>query len=149
MEHVRQAEQKDYKAINALAEGLGYESVDDQIALSRLIILLKSENDQVWVYERDKELVGWIHTFIAFRLASKAFLEIGGLVVNAKHRRSGIGSKLVHFVIDDADKKGLQVRVRCNISREGTLNFYKSLGFQSLKSQNILEIESKPYPRNV
>ncbi len=39
--------------------------------------------------DKDKNVIGWIHVFIAVRIESETFAEIGGLVVNENIRGYG------------------------------------------------------------
>ncbi|MCF2909841.1 GNAT family N-acetyltransferase [Pseudoalteromonas sp. DL2-H2.2] len=133
---IRKAELTDSEQINKLSVYLGYEIVADDIALKRLSRLLRSDNDNVYVAEIEGEIVGWLHSFKAYRLASDGFNEIGGMVVEPTRRNLGIGKKLVAHALEVDSGKW---RVRCNINRAQTHEFYKKSGFKSTKSQHIFE----------
>jgi len=114
MEIIRRARLNDAKSINLLSLHMGYGRTSDDIAIERLKCLLNSVNDCVWVFEDESRLIGWIHVFKAYRVASSAFNEIGGLVVDSKFRKKGIGRKLVEFIAKESQAQGSKLRVRFN-----------------------------------
>jgi N-acetylglutamate synthase-like GNAT family acetyltransferase len=139
MSNIRLAKLDDCGSINQLSRLFGYPQTGDEVARDRLNVLLDSDADQVWVFEKEKQILGWIHVFIAHRLASAEFAEIGGLVVNTEHRRTGIGRCLVVAAQEWAAQLELRLRVRCNSKREETHHFYKALGFSEMKLQIVFE----------
>ena len=95
----------------------------------------------VFVYVMGDRLIGWLHIFSIIRLSSKPFAEIAAMVVDQGQRRQGAGSALLQAAQGWAMEKGLEkIRVRANQSREETLLFYKALGFDDVKSQNVMDI---------
>jgi len=140
MSKIRNATLNDATSINDLSLHLGYESVSSEIAVERLKCLLKSTNDEVWVFEESDIILGWIHVFKAHRVASCAFNEIGGLVVEPKSRGLGIGRQLVEFVAEKSKNKNIELRVRCNSQREGTHLFYEKSGFKKSKVQSVFQL---------
>jgi N-acetylglutamate synthase-like GNAT family acetyltransferase len=136
---IRTATLKDAKSINSLSLHLGYESMPFDIACERLRFLLESVTDEVWVFEESSIILGWIHVFKANRVASLSFNEIGGLVVDPKARKQGIGRKLVEFAAKRAKDKNIELRVRCNSQREETHQFYTKAGFTSTKAQHVFK----------
>jgi N-acetylglutamate synthase-like GNAT family acetyltransferase len=137
---IRTATLKDAKSINSLSLHLGYESTPHDIAEERLQCLLESANDEVWVFEESSIILGWIHVFKAYRVASSSFNEIGGLVVNPKVRKKGIGRKLVEFAAKQATNQSIELRVRCNSQREETHQFYIKAGFTNSKAQYVFKM---------
>lgn len=137
MPTLRTATLTDATAINAVSVHLGYAPLSDTAARAQLDALITSDDHSVFVAEIENTVVGWIHLFRAHRLASPAFHEIGGLVVDPTHRRQGIGQALVRHAC--ATTPGT-VRVRCRDDREGTHRFYESLGFTATKSQRVFEL---------
>jgi len=134
---VRFAELSDAESIHRLSTQLGYEPTCSKTSESRLQALLLSETDFVWVYERENELLGWLHAFVAQRLASAAFVELGGLIVDQAARRVGVGRTLVQAASGEAKKLDMTLRVRCNAKRTETHQFYRELGFDELKQQRV------------
>jgi predicted N-acetyltransferase YhbS len=134
---IRPADTHDSTEIAKLSGELGYPSrVEDLI--NRLNLILQKDDHMVLAAEVDGKVVGWVHVFVAFRVESPAFSEIGGLVVTHTERGKGIGKSLVVAAANWAHKRGVgKIRVRCNLVRGDTHAFYLHLGFQKLKTQEV------------
>lgn len=137
---IREASIEDADQINLVSAHLGYEKSSKEEAKRRLMEIMESRADYVWVYEADDKIVGWLHLFISVRLASGRFAEIGGLVVDRSCRRSGIGRTLVQQAVQWSKSNNLPLRVRCNAAREDANKFYESLGFECEKTQKVHQI---------
>tara|TARA_Y100001960_G_C14199168_1_gene598720 strand:- start:41 stop:460 length:420 start_codon:yes stop_codon:yes gene_type:complete len=124
----------DAEEINSVSTHLGYQRLSENQASEKLLSLLNSEADQIFVAELKGKIIGWIHLFYARRLASNDFYEIGGLVVNPEYRGQGIGKNLVKFATSQVTE---EVRVRCNETRLESHLFYEQQGFKSTKSQRV------------
>ena len=133
---VRLAVEADADAIHDLSQYLGYAETSQTQATEKLLNIMKSDEDEVYVSEIDGQIVGWLHVFYARRLASADFYEIGGLLVHPEFRGQGIGRHLVENSLENYKGK---VRVRCNETRIDAHNFYKSIGFNSAKVQHVFE----------
>ena len=107
--------------------------------LDRLAWVLNSERTTLSSsHEKDGRVVGWLHAFVALRIESSAFAEIGGLVVAQSERGRGLGQQLVQAAAAWARRKGLQnIRVRSNVVRKETHAFYLHLGFAQSKAQMV------------
>ena len=136
---IRQAYPDDSKAINRLSRSLGYTENSDSLARLWLNQILSSDNEKVWVFEKDARIIGWIHAFRAHRVASAPFVEIGGMAVDPDNRRRGVGGRLIEQTMQWARKQKLSLRVRCNTEREATHEFYEAVGFTKVKSQYVYE----------
>lgn len=139
---IRTAKLEDSDSINALSEDLGYPGTPPDEARARLNHLLESATDDVCLFEESGKVLGWIHTFIAYRVASPAFYEIGGLVVGPDARNRGIGRKLVEFAGKQSRSNNLELRVRCNSKRLDTHKFYEKTGFIESKTQCVFKLNS-------
>ena len=139
MTTVREASIGDADGISQVSSCLGYTQSSTEESKKRLEEVLASDTDIVWIYQDGTKIKGWIHLFVALRLPSEKFAEIGGLVVDQSHQRSGIGRKLVETAIKWSEQNNLSLRVRCNSEREGAHKFYKSLGFKVQKTQIVHE----------
>jgi N-acetylglutamate synthase-like GNAT family acetyltransferase len=137
---LRKAALADSLAINSLSEPLGYAPASNAEFVERLERLLQSETDQIWVCVKAEKVVGWMHIFLAHRLASASFVEIGGIVVDIGHRQQGAGKMLLKQVEDWAAVNNCKLRVRSNSAREEAQKFYLSMGFKQIKSQNVFEL---------
>jgi len=102
--------------------------------------IINSTVDYLMVYEDEGIIKGWIHFFVANRVASESFVEIGGLVVNPNTRREGVGRSLVEYTKKWSITNHYSIRVRCNSKREESHVFYESLGFSNKKTQFIFQI---------
>ncbi len=136
---IRAAKPDDYQAINHLSKQLDYSMVADRVAKEWLVKLIQSKQHQVWVFDGSSHILGWIHVFIAYRLASEPFAEIGGIAINPEHQRDGIGTRLLNHSQQWALANHLTLRVRCNATRQNTLQFYHSAGLAQIKTQQVLE----------
>ena len=137
MEHtIRQAVESDAKSINEISRHLGYAKLTDAEATEKLRQLIHSTTDEVYLAESKGVVVGWLHLFLARRLASANFYEIGGLVVTPEFRGRGIGRELVNHVSEIHAGK---IRVRCNEQRLESHQFYEAIGFSDTKLQRIFE----------
>ena len=146
MEHVfiRKAELDDAPMIADLSNQLGYQSTVEQ-AENRLTTILNSEDHAVLlVCLSDGEVVGWIHTFLSFRVESDCFAEIGGLVVLSLYQNSGFGKKLIAAAEEWTIQKGInKLRVRSRCDRSDALAFYKQQGFSKTKLQQVFDKDLK------
>lgn len=138
MQRIREAALTDATAINSLSTELGYLSTPDNIAENRLANILSSNSDKVWVFEIDSEIKGWLHAFLTARVASEAFIEIGGLAVDPLSRRQGVGRKLVVQAQLWAQEQNTNLRVRCSSVRENSHVLMKRLVFQRLRNNMSL-----------
>ena len=140
MPEIRKARLDDSDALHRLSAVLGYADSGAPAARARLEAILENSDERVWVFEDTTGIHGWIHVFTARRLASPAFAEIGGLVVDDARRREGIGRQLVARAQRWAGRRDLTLRVRCNATRDEANRFYADLGFACCKTQKIHEI---------
>ncbi|KZN13926.1 GNAT family N-acetyltransferase [Marinomonas sp. TW1] len=140
MSNIRIATLADSKSINSLSFYLGYGSTPQEVADERLRCVLQSSSDNVWVFEESDSILGWLHVFKAYRVASGMFYEIGGLVVAPDARKKGIGRKLVEFAAKESEAENIELRVRCNSQRKDAHEFYKRLGFSASKTQSVFKM---------
>lgn len=137
-----------------LASQLGY-PVSGETMCGRLESLLASPANVVLVAEsEDGGLVGWIHGVLSQFLESDRRVEIGGLVVDERCHRRGIGRELVRRVEAWAVEHGvMQALVRCQTRRAEAHTFYGSLGYIQAKTQIVfrkslsLQPKASPEPK--
>jgi predicted N-acetyltransferase YhbS len=145
---VRPAEAKDVKALASLAGQLGYPMQTSEVE-RQFSLLAKEEGHAVFVAELPGHgIVGWIQMMPRQILYSPGLTEIGGLVVDAEHRRKGVGRALIHAGEQWAKEQGYsRIVVRSNAVRKEAHDFYPSLGYDSVKTQKVYRKELKGQQR--
>jgi len=136
---IRSAIESDATGVNNISKYLGYSELSDIEAKHKLLQLLHSNDNEVFVVEVNGRVIAWLHLFLARRLASEDFFEIGGLVVDPDYRRQGLAGALLRYVENRHNGK---LRVRCNETRRETHQFYEACGFNNTKAQRIFEIRA-------
>jgi GNAT superfamily N-acetyltransferase len=136
---IRTAEKHDLSELTALCEELGYPSQIQDVK-KRLAKIQDSHFDIILVAVENGIVIGWIHVFIALRLESDHFAEIGGLVVSSEQRGRGVGKILVSEAEKWAKENGsATIRVRSRTSRKKSREFYEREGYIVIKEQNVFE----------
>lgn len=126
----------DVPMVAGLSGQLGYPASPDQVARRFERILPKQDHVLVIAEDLGRAVLGWVHAYAVLSLESEPYAEIGGLVVDHRHRRRGIGRALVAEVERWARGQGLnRMRVRSNVTREEAHRFYPGIGFDLLKTQ--------------
>ena len=142
----RRARATDSEVMRSLAAQLGYEVSRSQ-ASQRLDALLGDDSHLVLVAEGSDGVVGWIHLLPRPLLMASGIAEIGGLVVDQRHRRGGIGLALVHAAEQWAGEHGYAgILVKSNAAREESHAFYVGAGYERTKTQEVYKKELKSLP---
>ncbi|HAQ37834.1 MAG TPA: GNAT family N-acetyltransferase [Saprospirales bacterium] len=137
--YIRNAEQKDYVAISALSEQLGYKTPHVAV-LKRLKEILKNPEHCVLVAVDHDQIIGWVHGIYSLRIESEIFVEITGLIVDQDHRNKGTGKKLVEHVQNWAKLQNCKLlRARTNTLRAESHPFYEKLNFTLNKEQKVYD----------
>lgn len=139
---IRRAAEQDAPALAHLCAQLGYPT-DQDVLTPRLAAILGRPDQAVFVAAAPSgEVIGWLHVLTTQYLESEAFAEIGGIVVDERQRRGGAGRALMQAAEAWAVVQGMQsVRLRSNVIREKAHLFYRSIGYQQVKSQYTFEKE--------
>ena len=119
-----------------LMNTLGY-SVDSDTTLETRIAAIRAQDGDVFVAERDGQVVGCINTIIDIRLAEGITGEIVSLVVAEGERGMGIGKGLIKVAEEWLDGRCDQIRIRANAKRANSHQFYERLGYNQIKQQKI------------
>jgi predicted N-acetyltransferase YhbS len=145
---IRRAGTKDSAALASLAGQLGYPMRRSEVE-TQLSSMAKEEGHAVFAAELPGHgIVGWIQMMPRQLLYSPGLTEIGGLVVDAEHRRKGVGRALIHAGEQWAKGQGYsRIVVRSNALRKEAHDFYPSLGYDSVKTQKVYRKELKSQQR--
>jgi GNAT superfamily N-acetyltransferase len=135
---IRKALTHDTKEIARLCGQLGY-SDDEAVVRERLKAIDSDPKHAVFVAESDsKSIAGWIHVLPRFLLISRPVAEIGGVVVDERQRRKGIGRALMSHAEKWAKENGYEgIIVRSDSRRQESHKFYPDIGYDLLKEQKV------------
>lgn len=135
---IRAAGGTDAAAVAALCRELGYPSTTEQV-LSRLG-LLEDHERTILVAQAGDDVAGFIDVHVQRVVESEPYGEVGGLVVGATYRRTGVGAALFEAAADWSREKGLRrVVIRVGSERRGAHEFYPAVGCRVLKDQRVYE----------
>lgn len=133
---VRRAIAADAGRLAELSGTLGYPVSAADLG-PRLERAVARPEDLVLVALVDSEVIGWIHATENEPLETGCRCEIMGLIVDPRHRKHGVGRRLVSAVEQWAAKRGLhQVTARSNVTRLESHTFYERLGYSRVKTQH-------------
>lgn len=139
---IREASAEDALSIKDLSAQFGYELTAEETA-NNIQAIQNTPGSIIFIAVLDdKHIVGWVQVVICARLESGTFCEIAGIVVDEQYRGKGIGKQLVQQSIEWTRQKHIsKLRVRTNIQRIKTHEFYSSIGFQPVKQQTVFELK--------
>lgn len=136
----RPALMSDQDEIARLSAQLGY-PVSQGAMVAGLRQILQHPDHRIITLQYGEATAGWIHGIYSFRISSDPFVEIVGLVVDAQHRRMGMGKRLVEEIVQWAKTKNCsRVRVKCQIVRKDAHKFYSGLAFEEIKQQMVYDL---------
>ena len=141
---IREAKFADAKELARLSLQHGYE-VSEGNVLKHLEKIQSYEDHAVYVGEvNSDELVGWVHVHGRYMIGVHPFAEIGGLVVDEQHRRKGYGEQLMRKCEEWAKVMGFEeVRLRSGGQRKGAHEFYRRIGYENVKWQEVFSLKLK------
>lgn len=132
--------EKEAQEIHLLSNQLGYEN-DITLLFNRLKQILSLKDHAVFVAQLDGKIVGWLHCLVCLRVESPLFVEVAGLVVDERVRGQQIGKKLIEASKHWSRHQDIAImRIRCNVLRTESHQFYQALGFFSNKEQKVFEM---------
>ncbi len=131
----RKYQDDDLETMQRLMIELGY-SVE-LAELSNNIREIYKKGSEIFVAEKNGEVVGSVCVMIDARLAEGVYAEIVSLIVSEKAQGKGIGKKLVNEAEVWAGERVNKIRVRANEIRNSAHAFYKKQGFEEIKTQKI------------
>jgi len=151
---VRPARIEDAEPIAHLSGQLGYPASAEDVR-ERLTHIVGEDDHVVYVAESLRErVIGWIYIYIYIYIYLCPLVEmplqaeIGGLVVDERHRSQGVGRRLLEQAERWAAGKGCSaVMVHSNVVREAAHRFYIRLGYRLIKTQRVFtkSLKEKPH----
>jgi predicted N-acetyltransferase YhbS len=138
---VRQVIEDDFHYIYLLSQELGYE-YDEQKVKKRIKYILKNTKDIIFVAEQGDEVIGYIHGSPYELIFADSLVNILGLVVNGKHRKLGVGGKLIEKLEGFAKENGFSgIRLVSGADRLNAHKFYETHEYVYRKNQkNFIKI---------
>ena len=141
---VRRADETDIPLLLMLAEEFMSEAAATRE--ERMEILRKALGNpdyELVVAELDGATVGFVDQWIIHDFAHGAKLSyIQNLYITAKHRRTGIGSRLLEEIIRSAEnKRVLEIHVVTEFENKAAINLYRRHGFTEESLQLEREFE--------
>ena len=135
---IRIATPDDATELARLTSQLGY-PVSADVIRQRLERIGRSPDDCLLVADLGGGvLAGWVHGFLGQLLESEYRVEIGGLIVDERRRRHGLGRELVRRLeLWAAERGARELSVRCRVEREEAHRFYETLAFRPTKTQRV------------
>ncbi|PXV69177.1 N-acetylglutamate synthase-like GNAT family acetyltransferase [Dysgonomonas alginatilytica] len=139
---IRKAELKDSQAIRDMLDQLGYPLTNEFIK-GKLMLLLNSSADEIYVYEDNNKVVGFLTLHFTVQLAFEHnFCEIGYFVVDKNVRSKGVGKQLEEMACKVAlDKDCDRIEVFSLDHRTDAHRFYERQGYSHIqkKFEKILD----------
>lgn len=128
-------------SVTHLSKQLGYKISIAETA-NNIQLLLNKKDTEAFVAVHENNIVGWISVAYIVTVSSSPFCEIRGLVVDEAYRKKNIGKLLIEKVKQWCRAQNCErLRLRCNMKRKETHDFYLHLGFTKMKEQTVFEIE--------
>lgn len=141
---IRAATSADAAAAALLSADFGYPT-DVSTMQARLERLTGHQDHGIFVACRGDRVVGWVHVLAAHHLQADPRAEIGGLVVAADARGTGIGARLVARAEQWARDAGfMQILVRSQTFREDAHRFYRREGYAQTKTSAVFSKPLRP-----
>lgn len=144
---VRQAKREDISEINRLTlqmhNHLG-RLVGIEFTMEELEDEFYDETDSlegVYVAEVDGKVVEYLSFSSKVRENEwyGRYYVLEHLIVDEKHRRNGYGTKLFNALLQKAQKDDANVVADTFVNNEGTIEFFKSLGFKPFETIFLLD----------
>jgi len=135
---VRTAERGDAGAVAALSAQLGYDAAEEEVR-RRLDEIRVQGSSAVYVAVVPPDIVvGWVQVSSLLPVELPPLAEVGGLVVDSRYRRIGVGRALMAAAEQWARQNGLAtLRLRCNVQRDDAHAFCRRLGYRSLAASTL------------
>ena len=138
-EHIRVARLSDAPDLATLCDQLGYPSGEARVR--ERLCLLDDPERTLLVAATAAGLVGFIDVHVQRTIEEDAYGEVGGLVVAAEQRGSGVGAALLEAAAAWARERGLaHLWIRANLARGPAAHgFYARAGCTTIKDERVYE----------
>lgn len=114
---------------------LGYHYSEDQVA-ANVRRLIGDPTNLLLVAEQSGEVVGFIHAHNHDPIYAPPMKNVVALAVRQDHQKHGLGHTLIAAVEDWAREDGAcAVRLNSGEHMDEALHFYKSIGYEYIKTQ--------------
>jgi GNAT superfamily N-acetyltransferase len=135
---VRTAQRGDAGAVAALSAQLGYDEAEEEVR-KRLDEIRVQGSSEVYVAVVPPDIVvGWVQVFALLLVELPPLAEVGGIVVDSRYRRIGVGRGLMAAAEEWARQNGLAtLRMRCDVQRDDAHAFYRRLGYRELAASTL------------
>lgn len=138
---IRNAKIEDSTKIQELLNQLGYTRSVTSIR-NKLNLLLKSDNDVILVYEKDKSVVAFVTIHYTTQLAFDGdFATIGYFVVDSSVRSCGVGKEMEEYCTQLARERECSlIELYSNANRIDAHRFYERQGFKAYEKYFMKEL---------
>jgi ribosomal protein S18 acetylase RimI-like enzyme len=129
---VRRADERDIPVLLLLAgEFMSEVEATQEKRMKILRKALRNPDYELVVAELNGEIIGFIDQWIIHDFAHGAKLSyIQNLYITSKHRRKGIGGRLLEEIIRSAENKGvLEIHVVTEFENKPAISLYRKHGF--------------------
>lgn len=133
---IRRCMVSDAKHIYELCRiSLGYDFTAEQVEANVRRLMGSAENLLMVAVDEDDECIGFIHASNHNPVYAPPMKDIMALAIYDEYRHKGIGKQLVAAVEDWAQQTGAHgLRVNSGIEQKSAVTFYKSCGFDYIKT---------------
>ena len=133
---IRRCMVSDAKRIYELCRvSLGYDFTEAQVESNIRKLIGSQENLLMVAVGEDDEVVGFIHASNHDPVYAPPMKDIMALAIYDEYRHMGIGRRLLAAVEEWARQTGAHgIRVNSGIEQKSAVVFYKSCGFENIKT---------------
>ena len=119
---IRKMLPSDYNSIHKLGAQLNI----NYAKLNKLDDIVNDNNQKVYVYIINNNVVGFLHITISFDEA-----DIVDIITSEEYRNHGIGNSLISYAIKDNNLKKINLEVR--ESNKIAIEFYQKINFKKVR----------------
>jgi GNAT superfamily N-acetyltransferase len=139
---IRAMQLDDVGNVSSLMPDLGYEASPAELR-ARLVLLREWPDQEAFVVEANKAIIGLSQVQGVRLLASAGYAEIQALVIAADHQGKGYGSALLKHTVQWCFARGYpRVRLRSGLHRNQAHEFYVAQGFSQAKASYAFELRA-------